>query len=208
MTAAATSCDDCSCIVIAGGRSRRMGRAKAALPFGGTSMLEHVVARVAPLVREVLVVAAADQELPTMPVRLLRDRLRGEGPLPALALALAASATPWAFTLGCDTPFVREGVLRLLRRAATGATGAIPRWSGRLQPLVAIYARALAPAIDGLVARGERRMQTVADLEGLRIVEADEIAPYDPEGASFRSLNTPEEYAAALRMLDRGAADG
>jgi molybdopterin-guanine dinucleotide biosynthesis protein A len=200
---------DCSGIVIAGGRSRRMGRPKAALPLGGTSMLEYVGARLAPLVHELVIVAAAEQEVSTPSMtaaRVVRDRLRDEGPLPALALGLGAITTPWAIVLGCDTPFVRRAVLRLLFEER-GAAGVVPRWDGRLEPLVACYHRDLGPRVEGLVAGGERRMQAVAELAGVRIVEADRIAPLDPAGWSFRSVNTPEAYAEALRRFDEVAVD-
>ncbi len=196
--------DDCSCIVLAGGRSQRMGRPKAALPIGGTSMLAYVVARVAPMVREVVVVAASGQDIPTTAARVLRDRLREAGPLPALALGLGAVATPWAFALGCDTPFVRRAVLRLLLAERGGAAGVLPRWRHRLQPLVALYHHTLAAEIEALVARGERRTQAVAALPGVRVLETERLASVDAEGWSFRSLNTPAEYAAALRHLAAG----
>ncbi|HEY2385748.1 MAG TPA: molybdenum cofactor guanylyltransferase [Candidatus Binatia bacterium] len=201
---------DCSGIVIAGGRSRRMGRPKAALPLGGTSMLQYVAARLAPLVGELVVVAAAEQEVPIVNMtgaRVVRDRVRDEGPLPALALGLGAIATPWAIVLGCDTPFVRRAVLRLLLDARGASAGVVPSWDGRLQPLVACYRRELAPEIDALVARGERRMRAVAELPGVRIVDAERLAPLDPAGWSFRSLNTPEAYADALRRFAEAAAD-
>jgi len=197
---------DCSGVVIAGGRSRRMGRPKAALPLGGTSMLEYVGARLAPFVRELVVVAAAGQEVPAMGARVVRDRMRDEGPLPALALGLRAIATPWAIVLGCDTPFVRRAMLRLLLDER-GAAGVVPRWDGRLEPLVACYHRDLAPRVEALVAGGERRMQAVAGIPGVRVVEADRIVPLDPTGWSFRSLNTPEAYAEALRRFHEAAGD-
>jgi molybdopterin-guanine dinucleotide biosynthesis protein A len=97
-------------------------------------------------------------------------------------------------------------VLRLLLDER-GSAGVVPRWIGRLEPLVACYHRDLVPQVEGLVTGGERRMQAVAELAGVRIVEADRIAPLDPAGWSFRSLNTPEAYAEALRRFDEAAAD-
>src|SRR5262245_34304649 len=95
----------CSAIIIAGGRSRRMGRPKAWLPLGGVPMLTQVITRVRPLTREIIVVAAAEQELPPLEARVLYDPAPDLGPLPALALGLAAVTTPYAFAFGCDTPF-------------------------------------------------------------------------------------------------------
>lgn len=194
---------DCACVVLTGGRSSRMGRDKATLPLGARTLLEHVVARVAPLVREVVVVAAAAQVLPPTAARVVRDDVPELGPLPALAAGLGAVTTPWAFALACDAAFVRPELLRALVAEIGAARALIPRWGGRLQPLVALYSRALAPEITALAASGERRLQALATLAGVRIVEDDRLAPHDPDGESFAMLNTPEEYAHALGVVAR-----
>ncbi len=192
-------------IVLAGGRSSRMGRPKPWLDFHGRPLLVHVVERLRPWVAEIVVVAAPEQELPALvepdrPERLvvLRDDHPGEGPLPALALGLAAITTPWALALGCDAPLVRAAVVRHLAGRRAEADAVIPIWDHRPQPLVALYRRELAPALAALVAAGERRLHAIATLPRVCLVAADELRPLDPGGESFRSLNTPEEYAAAV----------
>jgi molybdopterin-guanine dinucleotide biosynthesis protein A len=199
--------DTCACIVLAGGRSTRMGRDKAALPVGGVSLLQRVIERVRPLVREVVIVAAGVQTLPPTSARVVRDPVPERGPLPALALGLGAITTPWAFALACDTPFVRRNVLRALAAEVAGARAAIPLWNGRLQPLVALYHAALAPALTALVDGGESRLHAIATLPMVRIVPPARLEPYDPEGLSFRSLNTQAEYEAALQRWDTQPAD-
>jgi molybdopterin-guanine dinucleotide biosynthesis protein A len=197
----------CACIVLAGGRSRRMGRAKASLPLGGVSLLEHVIARVTPLVREIGVVAAAAQEVVAAGVRVVRDPVPQEGPLPALGLGLATITTPWAFALACDAPFVRRALLRALAAEVGGARAAVPRWDGCLQPLVALYHRALAAPVAALAAAGERRLHAVARLPDVRVVPQARLAQHDPDGVSFRTLNTPADYADALRRWDAARGD-
>jgi len=198
--------DECACIVVAGGQSRRMGRPKASLPFGDVSLLERVVTRVAPLVREVVIVAAAEQALPPLVARVIRDRVPGEGPLPAVALGLASVTTPWAFALACDTPFVRGAVLRALAAASAGASAVIPRWDNRLQPLVALYHRSLAGPLARLAVGGERRLHVVATRPDVRVLPAEQLAMHDPEGSSFRSLDTPEQYEDAVRRWHAAGA--
>ncbi len=193
-----------ACIVLAGGRSSRMGRPKAMLPFGDVPLVAYVIARVRPLVSEVIVVAAAAQTLPELDARVVHDRLFEEGPLPALALGLASITTPWAFAVGCDTPFVRHAVLRALAAEVGSARAAIPSAEDRLQPLLALYHRDLAAPLERLVAAGERRLQAVAALPDVLVVPAARHAASDPDGLSFRSLNTRAEYADALRRLDAG----
>jgi len=196
-----------ACIVLAGGRSTRMGRPKATLAFGGVPLVAYVIARVRPLVSEVIVVAAAAQVLPALDARVVRDRLFEEGPLPALALGLASVTTPWTFAVGCDTPFVRRALLRALATEVGAGRAAIPRVADRLQPLLALYHRDLAAPLARLVAAGERRLQAVATLPDVTIVPDTRFAAADPEGLSFGSLNTPVEYADALRRLDAGVDD-
>jgi molybdopterin-guanine dinucleotide biosynthesis protein A len=188
-------------IVLVGGGSTRMGRPKAWLDFDGMPLLARVVERVRPAVEELVLVAAPGQALPAVGanVTVVRDTHPGEGPLPALALGLATIAAPWALAVGCDGPLVRPAVVaHLAALRSEDCDAVVPVWNDRPQPLVALYRRTLRPTLDAMVAGGERRLQAVARLPRVHRVDADALRPLDPEGESFRSLNTPDEYAAAL----------
>src|SRR5437879_8946661 len=87
----------CSLVVLAGGKSSRMGRPKAWLPFHGQPMLARVLARLGPLFAECVVVRAPDQELPPVDARLVEDEAPGQGPVAGLAAGLAAITGPLAF---------------------------------------------------------------------------------------------------------------
>src|SRR5262245_40439806 len=95
-------------VVLCGGESRRMGRPKAWLPFGGERMLPRVVRVLTEVVSPVVVVAAPDQEVPPLPasVHVVRDEERGRGPLEGLAAGLAALAgkADAAYLSSCDVP--------------------------------------------------------------------------------------------------------
>ena len=188
-------------IVLVGGGSTRMGRPKAWLDFDGLPLLARVVERVRPAVDEIVLVAAPGQVLPPIggDATVVRDTHPGEGPLPALALGLATIAAPWALAVGCDGPLLRSAVIaHLAGLRADDCDAIVPVWNDRPQPLVALYRRALRPTLDAMVAGGERRLRAIARLPRVRRVEAEALRALDPEGESFRSLNTPEEYAAAL----------
>src|SRR5919198_2907358 len=107
-------------IVLCGGRSSRMGRPKAWLPFGGEVLLARVVRLLSEAVESVVVVAAPGQDVPALPpgVEVVRDPLdaQGRGPLQGLAVGLEAlrGRADAAYLSSCDAPFLRPAFVRRL----------------------------------------------------------------------------------------------
>jgi molybdopterin-guanine dinucleotide biosynthesis protein A len=186
-------------LVLAGGRSTRMGRDKATLTFDGRTLLEHVLARLAPLVDEALVVARPDQPLPTLPasVRLAHDEVLDQGPLGGLAAGLAAATSEALYVTSCDVPFLRPGVVRLLFERLGEADVAVAEAEGRLHPLAAVYRRSVLPQVRALLAEGRLRPVFLYErVPTVRVPEAD-LRAVDPELATLANLNTPEDLTAA-----------
>lgn len=155
-------------IVLAGGASRRMGRDKATLLYdagsGPVTLVEHVVSVVAQRCDPVFVMAAQGQPLPELPVPVLRDEVRGVGPLLATGRGLRAAAAAGcerAFVCAVDMPHLTVDLIDDLARRR-GADVVLP-WDGRDHYLAAIYSTALVPLVDALIARGERSMRALAD---------------------------------------------
>jgi molybdenum cofactor guanylyltransferase len=197
---------DAAAIVLAGGRSSRMGRPKALLPFDGEPLIVHVVTMLRRLLAEVVVVAAPrpEQDLPSMPVTLVRDEVAHQGPVGGLFYGLTAASREVAFVTSCDSAFLNPRLIAHLVSRIREHDVVVPFWEGRLQPLHAVYRRSVTPFLEGQLARGELRPVFLFDRVRTRRVEEEEIRRFDPEGASFFNMNTPEDYAAALqRWHDR-----
>ena len=197
-------------IVLCGGQSSRMGTPKAWLPFGTELMLPRVVRVVAEAVDVVVVVAAPGQDVPPLPpgVRIVRDEVEGRGPLGGLAAGLAAleGVADVAYLSSCDVPlltpaFARRVVERLSSPTLLVGAGedkaAAPFAHGRLHPLSAAYSLSVLPVVRGLLAAGHLRMTGLFLHVPTRLIEARELPDLD----SLRNVNTPDEYAAALREL-------
>ena len=187
-----------SAIVLAGGRSSRMGTAKALLPFDGQPLIAHIVARLRPLFEDVVVVGAADQALPPLPVTLVRDEIAYQGPVGGIFYGLRAAAAEVAFVTSCDAVFASTPLISHLISIAAGHDVVVPRWDGRFQPLLAVYRRSLLPLLAAQMEKGELRPVDLFDKVRTLVVEAEEIRRYDPGGASFFNMNTPEDYREAL----------
>ncbi|CPR10585.1 molybdopterin-guanine dinucleotide biosynthesis protein A [Mycobacterium bohemicum DSM 44277] len=191
--------------ILAGGASRRMGRDKAGMPIPGsssdgsgpTTMAERMVEILSQRCDPVFVMAAQGQPLPDLRAKIIRDELRGLGPLPATGRALRAAAEAgarYAFVCAVDMPFLAvELIDDLARRAVeTGAEVVLP-WDGQDHYLAAVYRTDLADRVDALVAAGERKMRTlVVRSDAQRIVTLD-------SGASRWLTNVNTE--ADLRAL-------
>jgi molybdopterin-guanine dinucleotide biosynthesis protein A len=192
---------DRAAVVLCGGLSSRMGRSKAHLPFGPEALLTRVARACAEVCGEIVVVAAGGQEMPALPsgTTVVRDGMPEQGPLEGLAAGLAAVRAPAAFCTSCDVPFLRAAYVARMFDALGDAAAVQAVVEGMAQPLLAVYRSSLAPKAARLVREGRRRVMFLAEGEEVRLVREAEVREADPDLRSFRNLNSPEEYAAALR---------
>jgi molybdenum cofactor guanylyltransferase len=197
-------------VVLAGGRSSRMGTAKAALAWHGSTLLYRTAAVVGRAVGgPVVVVAAPGQELPALPagVEVVEDPVDGLGPMQGLAAGLAALAdrTDAAFVCSTDLPFLHPAYVRRVLRALTAdAEVALQVARGFRQPLAAAYRTRIAGLVADLLARGNDRPGmifrhcAVTELDDAALLDDTALAAHDPELDSVVNVNTPADYAAAL----------
>jgi molybdenum cofactor guanylyltransferase len=185
-------------VILAGGESRRMGRDKATLPGpgGAATMAEYVVGIVAQRCEPVFVMAAPGQPLPVLQgARVIRDDVRGMGPLPATGRGLRAAAEAGArlaFVCAVDMPLLTGELIDDLVRLATetDAEVVLP-WDGRSHYLAAVYRTDLAERIDALVAAGERKMSALIDVS-----DAQQIVL--PDSRPLTNVNTDAELRALV----------
>jgi molybdenum cofactor guanylyltransferase len=159
-----------------------MGRDKATLPFdGATTLVERVVAAVGPRCAQTFVIAAPGQGLPDLRATVLRDEVRGVGPLLATGRGLRAAADAGlshAFVCAVDMPELTTELIDALAGPAErlGVDVVLP-WDGRDHYLAGIYRTDLAPVIDKLVAAGARSMRALVDtVDTQRVVMAEQAA--------------------------------
>lgn len=180
-------------IILAGGASRRMGRDKATLPYENTTLVERMVSVLKPRCAPVFVIAAPGQALPSLDAEILRDEVRGVGPLLATGRGLRAAAeagSELAFVAAVDMPLLTVDLLDELAGPAVrlGADVVLP-WDGRDHYLAGVYRTALAGRVAELVAAGERSMRALIErVDTQRIVM--------PEQRALTNVNTAADLAA------------
>jgi molybdenum cofactor guanylyltransferase len=197
-------------IVLAGGRSSRMGTAKAALEWHGSTLLRRTVGILSRVTDgPVVVVRAPGQDLPALPpgIEAVEDPREGLGPVQGLAAGLAAldGRAEVAFVSSTDMPFLHPAFVRRVLRAVQqdGVDVGLPVARGYPQPLAASYRVALAPVAAKLVAGDRLRPaflfeQCVVDRLDEGALRADPVlAALDPEFDSVVNVNEPADYQQA-----------
>lgn len=197
--------DDSAAIVLAGGASRRFGSPKALAPWVGGTLIEGVLDTLTPLFPAVLVVVkrAGDFTFLRRPgVLLVEDEHDAQHPAAGVLTGLRRIATPGAFVCGCDMPFVRPALANALWSLRARWDAVVPVFADRLQPLCAYYAQScrpvLAAALDTAPERAPGGLHRLLAGLDVRLVPEDQVRAFDPEGASFRDVDTPLDYARAV----------
>ena len=191
-----------SAVILSGGKSARMGRPKALLPFDDKPLIAHLVERLSQRFSDIVVVAAPDQPLPSLPVTLVHDTVAYQGPVGGIYYGLRAIHGTAAFVTSCDVPFLQlpfiDYLVSQLDHNSRDYDVVVPVWEDRLQPLHAVYRRSVIPHLQDQLATQRLRPVYLYDTVPTRQVPAAEIKRFDPEGLSFLNMNTQADYQAAL----------
>jgi molybdenum cofactor guanylyltransferase len=189
-------------IILAGGRSRRMGSNKALLPHpsdASRTFLDHLVSILAPLCAETLVVARQPGQLEgrTFPhARVIFDSRPDVGPLMGLYSGLSAMRASHALVVAVDMPHVQPDLLAFLLSRYEEDTVLVPFVEGVPQVLLAVYPRSILPLIETLLEQGRRDPRSLLAVAPVRTLSEEELRKVDPPLRSFIGVNTPEEWRA------------
>lgn len=187
-----------SAVILAGGRSSRMGGMdKAFMRVGGQPVIERTVQVLQTLFEEVIVVTNSPDKYRGLDgVKITRDRFVGLGPLAGFHAGLLQARYPYCFVVACDMPFIRPEPIAHLRSLICGYEAVVPFWDGDVEPLHAFYARSLAPVAEQLLQGGKGGLRDLLAFARVRYVREEELRTVPGVEEAFRNVNTP---ADALR---------
>lgn len=189
-------------LILAGGKSSRMGRDKALLPFGGKTMLEHTVDLTLPIFQEALVILRDRSKIEGLNLgraKIHEDLFKNQGPLAGIYTGLAYSTTKAACVFTCDMPFIDEVLIRDLLHFWQDSIDALcfEDEKGRLQPFPGVYSRSSRFIIRALIDQGERSLG--------RFLEVASVKPLMLQKERIQvltNLNTIEDYYRVLKEKD------
>lgn len=191
-------------VLLAGGRSRRMGRDKRLLELGGITLFARPLSVLDGLFPEVLIaVADALPEGVAVGHRVVTDLIPNCAALGGLYTGLSVAAHQRVFVAACDMPLLSAPVIRAMVERDPQADVVMASLPQGLQPMHAVYSKRCLPHLEAMARAGNLKLQDMAQQEGLviRIVPGEELRGLDAHALSFLNINTPADLELARKLI-------
>ena len=182
-------------IILAGGKSTRMGKNKALIEIEGIPIIERIYALFKKLFQQVWIITDQEELFEGLGAKLHDDLIPNLGALGGLYSGLVLSSFPYSFCVACDMPFLRESLIDYLLRQIDGFEAVVPKTRDGWQPLHAVYSKACLEAIKEIVAEKKTKIIDIYPRIKMRTVGEEEFRSLDPLNQSFINVNTPEDLA-------------
>lgn len=192
-------------MILAGGRSQRLGIDKALLELGGQPLLSRAVDKLASISHDLIVVTnnPGAYESLGLKVRFVPDEQPGEGALMGVYSGLKAAYHDSAIAVACDMPFMSVPMLRYMLPEVARCDVVIPRFNDLLEPLHALYSKGCLPSMAASLAQGRRQIVSFFDDVEVCYIEEPVVVRFDPLRLAFMNVNTRADWQLAQEMLEQ-----
>ena len=192
-------------IILAGGKSTRIGAHKPQLKIGKSHLIDRVLDTLSQFTSSILIVTTGDQVDPaksaTQGARWVKDIYPGKGPLGGIYTGLMHAETGYSLVVGCDMPFLNIGLIKYMIDGTSGFAAVAPKIGWMIQPLHAIYSKGCVPSIEALIREDQLQIIKLFNLVNTRYVTEKEIDQFDPDHLSFLNINTEGDLLKAEVLI-------
>lgn len=191
-----------SLVLVAGGKSSRMGTDKALLPFQGMAMYQYILAQAEGIADETIIITNNPHQYPPEPYPVFTDKIEGIGALGGILSALTYATHDICLVLACDMPFVIPEMLNYLLTTIQGYDAAIPQLGPKkfLEPFRAVYRKTCLPEVESVINSGQRKVISFLPPLNVNYLSDQQLKTFDPNMISFFNTNTPEELEQAKQL--------
>ncbi|MBS4175361.1 molybdenum cofactor guanylyltransferase [Bacillus sp. FJAT-49736] len=192
-------------VILAGGKSRRMGQNKALLPLGEKSIIQRLVEDFTTISEEIIIIANIPEIYSNLGIRIFSDaeKFKGDGPLAGIYTGLDVANTACLF-IACDMPFASPALGEFMKEVLENSKVdvVIPSYKGRIHPLFGVYHHRIKSHINELLLNDKRKMSQLINEVNAKIIEKQDI-PIDLQDKweyCLWNMNTMEDYQKALEF--------
>lgn len=190
-------------IILAGGRSLRLGRSKCLETINGTSLIEWVIERLKSVSSRILIVTSQEQlDLPaTRGAEVVVDLYPGKGPLGGIYTGLLASESSHILAVACDMPFLNIELLCYMIELSPGFDAVVPRLGeGKVEPLHAIYTKGCLDNMKTQLEHNQLEISRFLNTVRVRYIERAECQRFDPQLLTFFNINSQSDLDRAITL--------
>lgn len=187
-------------VILAGGKNRRMNAPKAFIEVGGERIIDRELSALGLVFEELVIVGGEPGGYPGLGARAVPDDSAFshiKSPLTGIYTGLKAAVSPCSFVVGCDMPFINQGLAAWIAGRIEGHDIAVPVSGGYTEPLFGAYSKRAVGVIEAALLEGVRRVSEVFGRMDVLYVPDEELRRFDPELLSLFNVNTPEDLARA-----------
>lgn len=185
---------DVAAIILAGGRSARMGEDKAFLRLGRSTLIEVLSSKLEADFSEIIIAADLVKKYNNFKTRVVADIIPARGPLGGIYTGLVNSGSRFGFVFACDMPFVNLDFVRYMKGQIDGADIVVPKRNQRYEPLHAIYSKRCIQPIKDQIERDDLKISNLFSRLEVRVIGQEVIDRFDPKHVIFTNINTEEDY--------------
>ena len=192
-------------VVLAGGRSQRLGKNKILETLVGRTLIEQVVECLAPISDQILISTIPGQQLPQFNhhVEIIYDVYPGKGSLGGLYSGLKAARSFHSLVVAADMPFLNRSLLSYMIKIASNYDVVVPRLEGFIEPLHAIYSKSCLEPIESQIKSGQLNIRGFLSQVKVRYLDEVELESFDPEHLSFFNINTRADLERAKELISQ-----
>ena len=192
---------DVTCIILAGGASRRMGRDKAFIQIEGIRLLDYVYRKCRELFSEIIIVTNQPQQFVDYQTPVVPDEIPGIGSIGGLYTGLRRASNYYSFCVACDMPFLNPELIALIIEKRRNNDVIIPRTRAGLEPLHALYSKRCIEPLKKYIEKGDLKISNILAEVKVRYCNEEEIKKVDPSLLSFMNVNTKKELFKIQQMV-------
>jgi molybdopterin-guanine dinucleotide biosynthesis protein A len=192
---------DVTCIILAGGVSRRMGQDKAFIQIEGVRLLDYVYGKCQELFKEIIIVTNQPQQFIEYQTPVVVDEIPRTGSLIGLYTGLKRASNDYSFCVACDMPFLKPELIAYLIDKRHQHDVVIPKTKAGLEPLHALYSKRCIGPMEKLIKRGDLKISNVLTECRVYYCREEKIRKIDPALTSFVNANTKRELFKIQQML-------
>lgn len=194
-------------IILAGGKSSRMGFDKQFLKLRDKHIIEIITERLQKFFKEIIIVTNRPDEYSKYGFKLVEDEVRDFGPLAGIHVGLKNSSSLHNYILACDMPFINikyiEYMMELIRQQDDSIDGVITKLGQWIEPFNAFYSRNLLPRIEENIVNGKRQINMLLKDSNVLYVSEAKAREFSPDWEMFTNVNTIKDYESIVERFSR-----